>query len=130
MAILLSLIIFLAGCHPSANINLPSSPASGGSSSVANQPLTPDGTLRITTTSLPDGRVGRPYEVKVGVTGGTAPYSWTISQGKLPDNVRITEGNGFIIGIPVAGGDYSFTVQVQDSDLELSSQNFIIHIVP
>src|SRR5262249_28046449 len=39
------------------------------------KPNTP--TLKITTTSLPNGTVGTSYSASIDATGGTTPYTWT-----------------------------------------------------
>ena len=44
---------------------------------VAQSPL-------ITTTSLPGGTTGTAYSATLQASGGTTPYSWTVSSGTLP----------------------------------------------
>ena len=39
--------------------------------------------------ALPGGTVGAPYVTKLGVTGGSAPFTWTITQGSLPQGVAL-----------------------------------------
>jgi len=74
-------------------------------------PTPPD----ITTTSLPNGTVGQPYNQAVQVTGGTGVLTWTIISGALPANVTLNSTNGAIAGTPTAEGTSSFTVRVQDA---------------
>src|ERR1019366_1873988 len=37
--------------------------------------------LNITTTSLPNGQVGSPYSATLAATGGTTPYTWSLTSG-------------------------------------------------
>ncbi len=74
-------------------------------------PLPP---LTITTTSLPGGTTGQPYQQVMAATGGEPPYSWSVSSGNLPTGLTLSAG-GTVSGIPTSSGDYSFTVQVSDT---------------
>src|SRR5262249_17448865 len=40
--------------------------------------------LTITTTSLPQAAIGRPYSATLQASGGTQPYTWSLSSGLLP----------------------------------------------
>jgi hypothetical protein len=71
--------------------------------------------LAITTTSLPNGFVGVAYSQTVAATGGTTPYTWTISVGSLPSGLSLNSSTGTISGSPTAAGTSSFTIQVTDS---------------
>lgn len=72
-------------------------------------------TPTITTTSLPAGVTSQPYSTTVQVSGGTAPYTWSISVGALPTGLTIGSSTGTISGTPSAGGT-SFTVRVVDAN--------------
>ena len=72
------------------------------------------GELEITTTSLPDGEVGEAYSATVEAIGGTGSYTWSISEGDLPDELELDDDTGVISGNPTTAGDYEFTVQVED----------------
>jgi uncharacterized repeat protein (TIGR03803 family) len=71
--------------------------------------------LVISTSSLSDGTVSIQYSATLAATGGIAPYSWSITSGSLPPGLSVGPSTGVIQGMPTAVGDYSFTVQVQDS---------------
>jgi hypothetical protein len=70
--------------------------------------------LQITTTSLPSGQVSSAYTAILVATGGTTPYSWSLSGGSLPAGLSLSAA-GQITGTPTASGTASFTVQVTDS---------------
>ena len=70
----------------------------------------------ITTTSLPGGEVGVAYSTTLAETGGTAPYTWTVSSGSLPGGLSLNSSTGAISGTPTTVGTPSFSVTVKDSD--------------
>lgn len=75
------------------------------------------GAIAITTTSpLTQGDAGTAYSgVTLGVSGGAAPYSWSVTGGSLPPGLSLNSATGVISGTPSTGGTYDFTVQVADS---------------
>ncbi|HEY86965.1 MAG TPA: DUF4382 domain-containing protein [Dehalococcoidia bacterium] len=83
--------------------------------------------LEITTTCLPNGGVGIPYDVTIEAIGGTEPYTW--SSGDLPLGLTLDPATGAISGTLTAG-EYTFTVQVTDSSdpAESATQVFTIRI--
>jgi hypothetical protein len=70
--------------------------------------------LAVTTSSLPGATVGVSYSATLQAGGGTTPYSWSLASGQLPPGLGLA-ASGQITGAPSAGGQYSFTVKVQDS---------------
>jgi mono/diheme cytochrome c family protein len=70
--------------------------------------------LSVTTTALAGGTVGSAYSQTLAATGGTAPYTWTVSVGTLPAGLNLTAA-GLISGPPTTAGTSSFTVTVSDS---------------
>jgi Putative Ig domain len=72
-------------------------------------------TLEITTVTVPSAQVQTSYSATLSATGGTAPYSWTIASGSLPQGLSLNGTAGTISGTPAATGSSSFTVQVTDS---------------
>ncbi len=71
--------------------------------------------LAITTTSLPSGTAQTAYNVTLGATGGTTPYRWSVLSGSLPPGISLGSSSGTLAGTPSGSGQFSFTVQVQDS---------------
>ena len=80
-----------------------------GSTTLTVQPTA----LSITTASLPAGTVGQAYSNALAASGGTAPYTWTVSSGTLPTGLTLTTA-GQISGTPSAAATFTFTVQVAD----------------
>ena len=84
----------------------------------------------ITTTSLPNGTVGQPYNQPVEATGGTGTLTWSIVSGTLPANLILNATNGLISGSPTQEGTSSFTVRVQDAGGLSDVQDLSIRINP
>jgi hypothetical protein len=73
------------------------------------------GPVTITTTSLPDATVGTAYSQTLGASGGTPPYTWSITTGTLPAGLTLDAATGIISGTPTAVATSSFTVTVTDA---------------
>ena len=63
--------------------------------------------------SLPKGYVRQPYEAQLAAGGGLTPYSWEVTEGKLPAGLTL-QRNGVISGIPSESGSFHFAVTVTD----------------
>jgi len=85
------------------------------------------GNVTITTDSLPNGIVGSAYSAAVAATGGTAPYTFSISGGSLPPGVTLSSG-GSLSGTPATPGSYSFTVTVRDSANRTATRSYSVTI--
>lgn len=68
----------------------------------------------VTTTSpLTNGTLNTPYSKQLAASGGTPPYTWSVTQGALPSGLTLL--NGVLSGTPSAAGGFTFTVRVADS---------------
>jgi hypothetical protein len=65
--------------------------------------------------TLPAGTVGSAYSGSLAVTGGTAPYVFSVASGQLPQGVQLAGSTGAVSGTPAASGSFSFSVSVSDS---------------
>jgi hypothetical protein len=68
--------------------------------------------MEITTTALPEGKVGYVYTATLAATGGKTPYTWGATG--LPAGLTCSRA-GVISGTPTASGDFSVTATVTDS---------------
>lgn len=83
--------------------------------------------LQITTSGLPQGQQGNPYDAVFTATGGTQPYSWSLTAGTLPPGITLNT-NGDLSGVPTTSGTFSFTVTVTDAAKQTASGNFNVTI--
>jgi len=86
--------------------------------------------LAITTTSLPNGRVGANYNATLGASGGLKPYTWSVSAGALPDGLSLNAGTGAISGQPTTPGTFGFTAKVTDAAGATDTQALQILVNP
>ena len=73
----------------------------------------------ISTPSLPNGTIGTPYDQILSASGGTAPFTWSVSTGSLPTGLSLNATTGEITGTPTSSTttppSFTFTVIVTDS---------------
>ncbi|MFA7061999.1 MAG: IPTL-CTERM sorting domain-containing protein, partial [Pedobacter sp.] len=61
--------------------------------------------------------IAQPFSQTLTVSGGTAPYTWSVVSGSLPDGLSLNSVTGTISGTPTAVGTFSFTYGVSDTTL-------------
>jgi len=83
--------------------------------------------LIISTSSLPYGIVGAPYDAALTADGGAPGYSWALNAGELPPGLSLSS-SGFISGTPTTAGFYRFIVRVDDSAGDFDTQKFSIYV--
>jgi hypothetical protein len=100
-----------------------------GSPAVQSFTLTITG-MTITTASLPSTTVGSSYSVTLEATGGPHPYKWSLvhGDGKLPTGLKMVKKTGLIKGKARARGTFTFTVRVQDRQLDQATKVFTIEV--
>ena len=85
--------------------------------------------VAITTVSpLFTGTVGVPYAQTFSATGGTKPYSWSLSGNA--GGLTLDVNSGVLSGTPQNAGTFTFTVQVVDAASIPASQNFSVIVNP
>src|ERR1700676_434414 len=89
--------------------------ASGCSGTSSGSSAKNNGPVQFSESSLPNAAVGSAYSTTLMVTGGAAPYSFTVASGALPLGLSLSSSTGVLGGTPIASGQFSFTVQVSDS---------------
>ena len=75
------------------------------------------------TLGIPIGtaQVGVQYSSTVAASGGFPPYSYQVTAGALPPGLTLNQSTGAITGIPTTVGNYTFTINVTDSNNPTSS---------
>ena len=101
-AVLLISAIFL----PSCGVSRQSEPYSTGETESI-------GPIAVSAT-LPHGTVGKAYNAVVSVSGGTAPYQFSIVWLSLSAGLTINPITGTISGTPVTSGTFQFAVVATD----------------
>jgi len=72
--------------------------------------------------SLPSGQVNVAYAHTLLATGGTTPYSWSVSSGVLPSGITLNANSGVIAGTPNTAGVSNFTIRITDNSSPTQSQ--------
>lgn len=96
-------------------------PSTAGSYSIILRATDAQGTfttsslvMQIANKAITDARTGYAYYYKLSASGGTAPYSWTLTGGALPPGLLLAS-SGVISGTPSKAGSYFFNAKVTDS---------------
>lgn len=84
--------------------------------------------LKIVNTSLPAGQVGVAYQTSNTASGGTSPYTWSITSGALPVGLALSASSGAISGKPSVSGSSSFMIKVSDAASNWAQQSLSIQI--
>jgi CSLREA domain-containing protein len=65
--------------------------------------------------TLPSGTVGTPYNQTVSASGGTSPYTFSVSSGTLPAGLILNAATGAITGTPNTAGTFNFSITATDA---------------
>ena len=85
--------------------------AACGGSGASNTSTNPSGQLKVSPPQA-QATVGVAYNAVSSVTGGSAPYVFTITAGSLPPGLVLNSTTGSITGTPLVAGTYNFTLSV------------------
>ena len=83
--------------------------------------------LKITTTSLPDGKRNRDYTATLAATGGTTPYTWSVTP-VLPSGITLDPATGVISGTTTATSNISYNFSVRDSTNQTITKQLSLRI--
>lgn len=103
----------------------------GGTSTPATITITvtpPTLTFSPAEGSLAGGAVGQAYSQTIAVSGGTAPYSYTITSGALPAGLTLDAVSGIISGTPTASDSASFTITATDANAATTTASYSIAV--
>ncbi|MEI6603285.1 MAG: Ig domain-containing protein, partial [Clostridia bacterium] len=82
------------------------------------------------TTTLQNAVAATQYNHQLTATGGTAPYTWTITQGTLPSTLSLNASTGEISGTPVTTpAETSLTIKVTDALGLFETRNYKLNPV-
>src|SRR5437899_3325686 len=81
--------------------------------------------------TLPAATVGLSYNAVVSVSGGAAPYQFSIGWGMFPPGLTLNAQTGTISGVPLTSGSYSFAVFARDlPNADHGDHRFTIVVAP
>jgi streptogramin lyase len=78
---------------------------------------------------LPDAIVGAAYSNTPFESGGTGPFTWTVTAGTNPPGLQFNSASGTLSGTPTAPGTYNFTVKVTDNFGNVGSQSLTLTVL-
>lgn len=79
--------------------------------------------------SLPSGTVNDSYNAVLAVSGGSAPYTFSVKSGSLPAGVVLNSKTGSLSGKPTTAGNFTFEVVATDAPLpDQGKQSFSIAV--
>jgi len=76
-----------------------------------------------------DGEIGAAYSDTLTASGGTGPYTWSLTSGTLPAGITLNSATGTLSGTPAATGVSSVTVKVTDAENQAATQATSLTIV-
>jgi len=83
----------------------------------------------ITTNSLPEGTEDVAYSHTLEVQGGSSPYIWSVSGGKLPIGLQLNPTTGVISGTPMIATNPAFvTFMVTDNSKKISFKQILMAV--
>jgi hypothetical protein len=113
----------------------PGAPPSQGSYSITvNPPLPLEVVLPASGSTLSPGTADVAYAQNFFLSGGVAPYTWSVAAGHLPPGLALrstgapNDNNNQLAGTPTQAGTFRFTMKVTDSSGQSASQQFKLTI--
>jgi hypothetical protein len=85
--------------------------------------------LQVATSTLSAAVVNSGYSASLVATGGTPPYTWSVSSGSLPSGFGLQTTTGAIGGTTSKTGQYPLTVKVTDSVSKSATQSLTLPVV-
>jgi hypothetical protein len=113
----LLLLLTLSACSGVSvpgNSSTASTPTPAPTPTLPSSPPPSTSNLTISRT-LPSATVGSSYNATLSVSGGTAPYVFSVASGQLPAGILLADSSGVISGTPTAVGNFVFAISVSDS---------------
>jgi hypothetical protein len=115
--------------------NQPGAPPSQGTYSITvNPPLLLQVVPPASGSTLSPGTEGVAYAQNFFLSGGVAPYTWSLASGQFPPGLALrstnapTDNNNQLAGTPTQAGTFKFTMKVTDSSGQSASQPFSLTI--
>jgi hypothetical protein len=83
--------------------------------------------------ALAPGMIASAYAENFFLSGGVAPYTWSVASGALPPGLKLAttapaDRNNELAGSPTKAGTFTFTMRVRDSKGNHATQRFTVKV--
>ena len=78
--------------------------------------------------TTPTAAAGTTFSLTLTVTGGVAPFTWTVDSGTLPPGLTLNGATGVISGMPTGSGTFMFVIRVTDSNKATSTKSITLTV--
>jgi len=102
--------------------------SSGTTTGMVTVGVTPCPTITVNPGSLPAGTVGAAYSQTISATGGSGPYTFSVTSGTLPNGLTLNGSSGALSGSPTTSGIFTFTIGAFDTNGCTGSRTYSITI--
>ena len=82
----------------------------------------------LTASTLGSADDGAPVDLTVPVSGGSGPFTYTVTAGSLPPGLSLGPSTGAITGTPTATGPATFAVTVTDADGATTTRSYTMPV--
>lgn len=110
--------------NPSSGITLGTT--TSASVGITDNDVAP--TITLSPAALPPGTVGAAYNQTITASGGTAPYTFLVTAGVLPNGLTLNPNTGVISGTPTTATNAEFNVTATDANGFTGSRAYTITI--
>jgi Putative Ig domain/Beta-propeller repeat len=86
---------------------------------------TPSSSFQITTATLPNWTAGETFSQTLSITGGEAPFTWSVAAGELPPGLALSS-SGVVWGSPSQTGTWRFTLALVDKNYLLAWHEYVV----
>ncbi|HEY8131773.1 MAG TPA: proprotein convertase P-domain-containing protein, partial [Thermoanaerobaculia bacterium] len=83
--------------------------------------------LTVSPSTLPNGAAGIAYNQTITASGGTAPYTFSLTAGALPSGLTLSSA-GALAGAPTTTGSASFTITAVDANGCVGSRAYSMNV--
>jgi hypothetical protein len=84
--------------------------------------------FEISTSSLSDAILGRPYNGELAAANGQPRYRWSLVGGALPEGLKLT-ANGFIRGVPKVAGSFPLRIRATDTTGAIAEKDLMLRVI-
>lgn len=90
---------------------------------------TPCPAITLSPSTLPNGSVAFSYNQTVSASGGSGPYTFSVTNGFLPYGLSLNQSSGVVSGTPDNHGSFNFTVTARDYNGCSGAQAYTVNII-